>query len=278
MLNYFNKNNEERINSISSLNSFAREVHQRDSFDIIPLMTKMKDLIDNKFINSLINFELNKMSEDNDYFPLSASSQSLNLLDCQTSKLDLKHLSQITYNDYTKFRSFPNDMALIPVGNDNIEIELYEQEDSNSFLFSKKEVSLSSKEPIFIKFGKDVIKFKETNKIENIYILILVSKMEPPYLPRYNFEGKLQKLPFRNLQSFRLESMCELLGKNYSERSFEILENLSKSKDFHIRWNATVNIISISKELGLKKMEKLLNDQHPHVRQAAENYLKNHLK
>ena len=77
------------------------------------------------------------------------------------------------------------------------------------------------------------------------------------------------------LSSSRLQFTCHTLAALGSPSSIPALKKLMTHPEHYVRWAAVQGICSISREEGIECLRKSLEDDHPHIRNAALKSLAN---
>lgn len=77
------------------------------------------------------------------------------------------------------------------------------------------------------------------------------------------------------LSSSRLQFTCHTLAALGSPSSIPALKRLMTHPEHYIRWAAVQSICTISREEGIQCLRKSLEDDHPHIRNAAQKTLAN---
>src|SRR5215472_2430582 len=77
------------------------------------------------------------------------------------------------------------------------------------------------------------------------------------------------------LSSSRLQFTCHTLAALGSPSSIPALKRLMTHPEHYIRWAAVQSICAISREEGIECLRKSLEDDHPHIRNAAQKTLAN---
>ena len=75
------------------------------------------------------------------------------------------------------------------------------------------------------------------------------------------------------LSSSRLQFTCHTLAALGSPSSIPALKRLMTHPEHYIRWAAVQSICAISREEGIRCLRKSLEDDHPHIRNAAQKTL-----
>jgi len=77
------------------------------------------------------------------------------------------------------------------------------------------------------------------------------------------------------LSSSRLQFTCHTLAALGSPSSIPALKRLMTHPEHYIRWAAVQSICAISREEGIQCLRQALEDDHPHIRNAAQKTLAN---
>lgn len=75
------------------------------------------------------------------------------------------------------------------------------------------------------------------------------------------------------LSSSRLQFTCHALAALGSPRSIPALKRLTTHPEHYVRWAAVQSLCAISRDDGLECLRRASEDDHPHVRRAAEQTL-----
>jgi hypothetical protein len=107
--------------------------------------------------------------------------------------------------------------------------------------------------------------------------VVMVLLRSPILVPlRWIFDSETlapQRAVASRLSSSRLQFTCHTLATLGSPTSLDALKRLTRHPEHYVRWAAVQSICQISREDGLECVRRALDDEHPHIRRAAEKTL-----
>ena len=112
---------------------------------------------------------------------------------------------------------------------------------------------------------------------ERSCVLRIVQTAALPYVWQYDLETRL---PLRaiavELAHSRVEQAVRLVGELGDARDADLVAELLRHPAHNVRWQAANSLVQLDLQRGLRELENLQDDAHPHVRAAARQSLENY--
>lgn len=273
---------------LSALNAFRttceRNLALSQSFEsVVACKAAFDDLLRSYDLVRFVNSELERMLENNDYYPQISAERSVTVLDRPEYKLFLTCLPRVTVEDSGRARIISGLTGHHVIGcvqGGPVRIMRCRRPTPHPHNVFSRAATLSRLSDTDICLGESlafdgnadlfsVIESSET-------LLMRLSTQEIGYL-RWDYDIETLE-PIRavaaSLRDSRTEFAAEVLGLIGDAESAEVLEGLYEHPAHFVRWKALQALALLDTARALPLIHKAALDEHPHVRNAAQATLR----
>jgi hypothetical protein len=247
--------------------------------EIISTINKLCESIDTV---SIINHLLESMIDDKYYIPHNSVHNKITLFTSTEYEFSIIYNPpKESKNNETYLYSYTNDVFLCPLVNvPNFEYTVYEQNNieyidvlnSDAKLKTKTKSFFSENKAVYFKKFKDVLQLDESKP----FIMLMVTSKKPPLSFSWEYNAKTL-MPIRivlaDITIARLGTTSKILGSIGDFNSKKLVKKLCNHTAHLVRWDAVRALINIDFEEGIEMLQKLTNDSHPEVCDAAKKSL-----